>query len=387
MTKNSDICRVLYACLPDNHIKRNHLRDKHPEYEADYVAYTGSLATSLHSFGFVSDKIANINHWMEWVVDRNMPLLEKVIVVNIPTEFGIMFDGWQCLSEHYVALTAMYWCNDEMHYDLLAGSLKFLVGDNCATNQLMATILGVPLVGCVSLSFNLASNQFLIEHEDLATAVAALMTALRTVKNREELRRHTQLAPLRANVTRWSSPFTMLERYVRIQDAIKRVDAVYDLIPKPAMHRRFVAPYETLKRLTASMAEMYPVTTAYLSPDANIIHSPSFECAVVKVAGNREGELTEAAMEALEPLTAPTATEDATPTDCRVGPRTRAQHGGEDFATTLLLSDSIPCKLVMTPQRSSLLPVHFETIEFLRVNQKYWDASTLMDANVEGEDE
>ncbi|OWZ03916.1 hypothetical protein PHMEG_00024275 [Phytophthora megakarya] len=95
MTKNSGICRVLYALLPDNYFKCkycspvrrqqpssgygnliSHLRDKHPEYEADYVAYTGSLATSLHSFDFVSDKIANIYHWMEWVVDRNMSLSE-----------------------------------------------------------------------------------------------------------------------------------------------------------------------------------------------------------------------------------------------------------------------------------------------------------------------
>ncbi|KAG3110752.1 hypothetical protein PI125_g9741 [Phytophthora idaei] len=73
------------------------------------------------------------------------------------------------------------------------------------------------------------------------------MAALRTIKNRAELRRHTSLAPLRANATRWSSIFMMLERYVRIRDAVKRVDAVYDLVPKPAAHRRIVALVESLK--------------------------------------------------------------------------------------------------------------------------------------------
>ncbi|KAG2882599.1 hypothetical protein PC119_g20467 [Phytophthora cactorum] len=68
------------------------------------------------------------------------------------------------------------------------------------------------------------------------------MVALQTIKNRTELRRHTCFAPLRANATRWSSTFMMLERYVRIRDTIKRVDAVYDLVPKPAAHRRIVAP-------------------------------------------------------------------------------------------------------------------------------------------------
>ncbi|KAG3112374.1 hypothetical protein PI124_g8410 [Phytophthora idaei] len=89
-------------------------------------------------------------------------------------------------------------------------------------------MLGVPLFGCASHRFNLATKNVLAEHEDLVGAVSALMAALRTIKNRAELRRHASLAPLRANSTRWRSTFMMLERYVRIRDAIKRVDAVYD---------------------------------------------------------------------------------------------------------------------------------------------------------------
>ncbi|OWZ17610.1 hypothetical protein PHMEG_0008433 [Phytophthora megakarya] len=185
------------------------------------------------------------------------------------------------------------------------------------------------------------------------------MTARRTSKNRAELRRDTQLAPLRANMTRWSSTFTMLEPYVRIRDAITRVDTVYELIPTPVIHRRI-----------------------------------AFESAVVKVH------------------IAMTATEDTTPTDSRVGPRTRA-HPDEVSATALLLSDSIhltaarqynplakaipptsnrcerlfsQCKLVMIPQRSLLLPVNFDMVEFLPVNRKSWNACTLMDANVDGDE-
>ncbi|OWZ17609.1 hypothetical protein PHMEG_0008432 [Phytophthora megakarya] len=232
MAKNSDICRILYASLPGNYFKckycgtvrhqqtssgygnlRGHLRDKHPEYKTNYVAHTSSLAANLQSFGFVSDNIANIYHWKECVVDRNMPLSEvdhpltrsmsrlkslspktlktylSHIGTNVPPEFGIMFDGWRCLSEHYEALISMYWRNDEMNYDLLAlaplheadqsaeshcsflrnmlpifgqseESLKFLVDDNCATNQRMTTLLGDSLVGWASHRFNLASNLF-----------------------------------------------------------------------------------------------------------------------------------------------------------------------------------------------------------------------------------
>ncbi|KAL4175198.1 hypothetical protein KRP22_000169 [Phytophthora ramorum] len=86
MAKNADICRVLFAALPDYYFKckycgtvrrqlpssgygnlMSHLKDKHAEYEADYLAHASSHAGTLHSFGFVNDKIANIYHWMEWV--------------------------------------------------------------------------------------------------------------------------------------------------------------------------------------------------------------------------------------------------------------------------------------------------------------------------------
>ncbi|OWY97507.1 hypothetical protein PHMEG_00031944, partial [Phytophthora megakarya] len=39
--------------------------------------------------------------------------------------------------------------------------------------------------------------------------------------------------------------------------------------------------------------EMYPVTKEHLSPDARIVHSPSFESGVVKVATNRVEALSE----------------------------------------------------------------------------------------------
>ncbi|KAG3085744.1 hypothetical protein PI124_g18385 [Phytophthora idaei] len=130
------------------------------------------------------------------------------------------------------------------------------------------------------------------------------MVALQTIKNRTELRRHTSFAPLRANATRWSSTFMMLERYVRIRDAIKRVDTVYDLVPKPAVHRRIVALAESPKMFNSEckklqedsismnavrllfdkMVEIFPVSGDYLRADAAIVRSPVFESAVVKIS-------------------------------------------------------------------------------------------------------
>ncbi|OWZ12480.1 hypothetical protein PHMEG_00014351 [Phytophthora megakarya] len=80
--------------------------------------------------------------------------------------------------------------------------------------------------------------------------------------------------------------FTMLEKYVCIRNEIKRVDAMYDLVPKPATLHRIVAITDTLKvfntackkcledALTMSatvrvlfdkMAEMFPIACAKAS--------------------------------------------------------------------------------------------------------------------------
>ncbi|KAG3180741.1 hypothetical protein PC128_g15458 [Phytophthora cactorum] len=259
------------------------------------------------------------------------------------------------------------------------------------------------------------------------------MVALRTIKSGAELRHHTSLAPLRANATRWSSTFMMLERYVRIRDAIKRVDAVYDLVPKPAAHRRIVALVESLKTFNSvckklqeesismksvqllfdKMAEMFPVTDHYLSPDAEIVHSPVFESDVVKVSRGTEADLNPQESQALEPFQLEAAATEpaALPRGSRA--RTRAR-SAEDFATALLQSRPSPeqmvpryepivaaipptsnlcerlssqCKLVMRPHRASLLPMNFEMIVFLRANRKFWDANTLMRLDVDDTDD
>ncbi|ETI36468.1 hypothetical protein F443_17429 [Phytophthora nicotianae P1569] len=91
----------------------------------------------------------------------------------------------------------------------------------------------------------------------------------------------------------------------------------------------------------------------------------------------------------------------------------RARSTG-DFATALLQSNPAPeqltpwygpiitaipptsnrcdrlfsqCKLVMMPQRASLLPMNFEMLIFLRANRKFWDASTLMELDVDVTDD
>ncbi|GMF31787.1 unnamed protein product [Phytophthora fragariaefolia] len=95
----------------------------------------------------------------------------------------------------------------------------------------------------------------------------------------------------------------MMARYVRIRDEIKKVEAVFDLIPKAAMQRKIEALLADLRvfhsvtiklqaedltladvrALFDSVAQHFPSMKPKVSASASIVHSPTFEAAIVKV--------------------------------------------------------------------------------------------------------
>ncbi|KAG3128319.1 hypothetical protein PI126_g21456 [Phytophthora idaei] len=192
-------------------------------------------------------------------------------------------------------------------YNKDSAMITFIVADNCATNQAIATRLGVPLIGCASHRFNLAVCRYLEDYKPLIDQVQALCIHLRYTNNAAELARHTHYKPLKSNATRWSSTYQMLARYVKIRDAIKMVAAVEDLLPRPSIHRQVVQLVNKLEALDSVCVKLqseertladvrllfdavmakYPVTSHHLSASARIVHSPVFESAVVKLLSDR----------------------------------------------------------------------------------------------------
>jgi hypothetical protein len=182
-------------------------------------------------------------------------------------------------------------------YNKTIDMARFLVADNCATNKSIATKLGIPLVGCASHRFNLAANKLYADSEDLLEDVNSLMAQLRNPNNFAELAKHTELRPVKRNVTRWSSTFAMVERYIRIRAEIKKVEAVEEMVPTGSRHRKLVALCQDLKKLNSvskrlqrediDMAQVrvlfdsvkaeFPVMSDYLKTGAKIVHSPAFE--------------------------------------------------------------------------------------------------------------
>ncbi len=197
-------------------------------------------------------------------------LVQTCIKQNLPSKFALMFDGWTDGSEHYTALYAVYVGannkvqqallaftpldevekledNDlsaESHYCFLTGVLEehynkhfdecvvCLIGDNCATNKKTAELLKVPLVGCFSHKLSLEVKNMVVNDPQLKRIVDTVHEVMKTAKNVKvamQLRKHTALHPIINNVTRWSSTFEMLRRYIRMEEAFHKIE---ELLPK-----------------------------------------------------------------------------------------------------------------------------------------------------------
>ncbi|KAE8902866.1 hypothetical protein PF003_g12709 [Phytophthora fragariae] len=148
-------------------------------------------------------------------------IVERLIAAEMPARFGLIFDGWSHASEHFIAVFACYEVDGVMktpllcmapllntldedlsargHYEFLADMLPrdygkqvtdclFLAGDNCAVNRLLATRMGVPLVGCASHRLNRAVQADMKQHEEDLATVQSLMVRLRTLKQSAKLR-------------------------------------------------------------------------------------------------------------------------------------------------------------------------------------------------------
>ncbi|KAG3233520.1 hypothetical protein PI124_g21406 [Phytophthora idaei] len=206
-----------------------HVLRQHPDHES--VMLQASAAETGSVLNFVRHSSRNLYGWMHGIIESNLPLsfceirtarryskldpiseetlrldmsgvtqaVERTIAEDLPSHYGVMFDGVTHASEHYVAWFACFERNGELvtvllgmapllnepnddlsartHLEFLATMLprdyrvqieqcRFLVGDNCAVNRLLATLMGVPLVGCASHRLNRAVQHDLAQHEE-----------------------------------------------------------------------------------------------------------------------------------------------------------------------------------------------------------------------------
>ena len=266
--------------------------------------------------------------------------VEKKIGDLLPSKFALVLDGWTKNSTHFLGVFASsaspningfetvllafspFLSEKEFtataHYELLEFILNIygksfenviaFCGDNAEVNKSLANLCNLPLIGCASHRFNIAVMNFLKPHKDLLEKVNLLMGKLKSLKLSGLLRTFTSLRPIQKNATRWSSISEMLDRYDLLKcylsdPAFTNEASILDYVPTARENSQISQIHEHLKKLNSitsalqkedvSLADvrylfdevvnLYPSMRDNLGEHARIVHSPSFERALVKI--------------------------------------------------------------------------------------------------------
>ncbi|KAG3243831.1 hypothetical protein PI124_g11362 [Phytophthora idaei] len=321
------------------------------------------------------------------------------------------------------------------HYGFLAGMLPrdygkqlsgciFVVGDNCAVNRLLATLMGVHLVGWASHRLNRAVQVDIEQYEDDLACVQALMMRLRALKQPAKLRYlllKTSLRPVIRQDTRWSSTFSMVHRYFKLLEHLDPTDdAIVDVLPAPPCNKRLLSLLKDLKKVESvskalqgasvtlldarvrfdGLIAVKPHYARFLGPRAGILHSPHFESGCVRVLGGSH-RLTRTEKVALQPFCCvkeepPRTTEGASSADSedegsfveylQKRRRLAAVEPRYDLLSWIPPTSNLVerfftvARTTYGQERHSLQSITLELVLFLRQNGEYWTAQTVDEA-------
>lgn len=271
---------------------------------------------------------------------RLVRAVEKIITttVNETLKFALVFDGWSGDETHFtglfvtcpgskftaeplVFLLAFNELFDETHfkatnhtefiratldmYNLNEERLICMIGDNLPTNKLVADLMSVPLVGCRSHRLNLAIEDYINEHlGEECEKVENLLSKLSTLNESKHL--HLAMRPVKRNATRLvvvADMFKRLEHHMtKLQTACSEVaefmptDLQFITIRQ---HKKTLDDFKSITQklqnrdttisdthvLFQSLIIEFPNFDfdQYLGINAQIIHSPVFETAIIKI--------------------------------------------------------------------------------------------------------
>ena len=130
---------------------------------------------------------------MEYLTEH----VEEKIREELPDKSTLVIDGWTTADTHYIGLFVCFPRKEEAGYkrvllafsplldetrmdadehfnfidyhlglfDKTTDNIVSLTGDNCSNNKALANKLSCYFVGCASHRFNLAINDYIIQHE------------------------------------------------------------------------------------------------------------------------------------------------------------------------------------------------------------------------------
>ncbi len=239
------------------------------------------------------------------------------------------------------------------------------------------------------------------------------MCKLRSLILSAKPRKLTTVPPIVRNVTRWSSTYEMLKRYVHVRDFFsalesdgldtstlsctdnRRVDASLRRIqPIESVTKSLQSDCTTLSDTRISfdaVIDKFPETSRRLSPRADIVHSPTFENAIVKLQQNNVVGLTVDERKQVSLILEQNS--EYIPHDERLSFAERVlkrQKCNERFTngtyldTRFLLPTTNICEqlfwkvgIVLTDRRKRLNPANQELQIFLHLNRDLWDRTAV----------
>ncbi|KAG6941660.1 hypothetical protein JG688_00018555 [Phytophthora aleatoria] len=217
-------------------------------------------------------------------------------------------------------------------------------------------LLHVPLVGCAGHRLNLATEELLEESSQDLGSVQVLMIKLRSLNQAAKLRLKTSLRPVIRQETRWSSTFMILDRYFKLLELVKDDADLEDALPTRAENPR-------LKALHAELTNVESVTKALQSTKVSMADARLCQLAV------REAPATGAASDGAQAAAKRRKT-------------TGSSGDEEEYFVERLKSARKArlfsvARLTLGLEHHNLLPITFEAILFLRLNDGYWDVCTV----------
>ncbi|KAG3234766.1 hypothetical protein PI124_g20184 [Phytophthora idaei] len=229
---------------------------------------------------------------------------------ELPDHFGLKLDDWSHNSEHYLAVFVCYELGGQPrchflavaplvqapgqdlsaqgHVDFLRDMLSqdygktlenciYLVGDNCATNRRLATLMGVPLLGCASHRLNLATQNLLENFKNELAQVTDLMIKLKSLNQSVKLRFKTKLRPDDDDLAEYLPSPAGNRTLRKLLEDLKKIESVTKELQSKSVSIADVRSYFD------ALIELWPEFATYLGPRAAIVHNPHFEAGCVKV--------------------------------------------------------------------------------------------------------
>ena len=461
----------------------SHVQTAHPDYMDVMNSKKKKDKESNPLLKFVNVKSSLVYNWLELVIELNFPFtliesnlfrkavkyedisvdtfqkylyllteqVEKLVAKDLPAKIGIVIDGWSEGSQHFFGVFAAF---DTPEFPLLAiappvdeesySSLNqaafivdclemygktvedvlFLVADNTAVNPATARELHCPFIGCASHRFNLAVKEFMQPHEESLQNINDLMLKLSTLKIAGALRKRTDLKPIKRNVTRWSSTYSMLNRFFALKDILPALNnpEVNVFIPDGRKmnelegllkdFKKFESVTKALQSTSINLAEvrilfdsvksLFPTLENRLREDASLVFDEHFQTGIVKIINGQEKDLSDeqVAEVAVFLKVLDTDVQEIDPVEqeedfaralLKANERSQINNSSEYVNLKWIPPTSNICerlfsasrqvisylRQVLTDYRKSMSPYTFECIMFLKMNRKYWDVDLV----------